>query len=71
MGIPHRGTMCPVNPENVHIYARGQDILSREQVLEAEKAALQATLEAERAECAKPQQGTIKMVFDSSLASFS
>jgi len=48
-----------------------EDILSREQVLEAEKAALQATLEAERAECAKPQQGTIKMVFDSSLASFS
>jgi len=48
-----------------------EDILSREQVLEAEKAALQATLDAERAECAKPQQGTIKMVFDSSVASFS
>ena len=69
------GMRCPINPENV-VYARGQDGLNREDVLEAEKASLQAELDAERTQCAvdknlnavsvlgKLEKGTIKVVFD-------
>ena len=67
--------MCPINPENV-AYARGQDGLNRVGRLEAEKASLQAELEAEQAQCAvdknlnavsvlsELQKGTIKLVFN-------
>jgi len=69
------GLVCPINPENI-AYARGQEELSRVAVLEAEKASLQAELDAERTQCAvdkslnavsvlsKLEKGTISLIFD-------